>query len=238
MKLSHCGWWLANERTLGLKEIKRSSTQEAELAMRKLVFTTFLTLDGVMQGPGGPTEDTSEGFTQGGWLVPFVDEEMGSIIVPIFEAADAFLFGRKTFEIFASHWPRVTDPKDPIAAALNKHPKYVASKASPKTDWHNSALLKGELAEAIYELKQQPRANILVQGSSGLTQSLIKHDLIDEYHLWLYPVILGHGKRLFGEGCLPTTFKHLDTKRTSTGVYVNHYERIGRPSYGAIPDAQ
>jgi len=200
----------------------------------KLTLTTFLTLDGVMQAPGGPNEDPSGGFRHGGWLVPYFNEAMGQIVSQRFGNADAFLLGRKTYQIFAAHWPRVTDPADPIASALNRLPKYVASKTLDQVDWHNSTLVRGDLTDQVAHLKQRYSREIQVHGSGDLAQSLIANDLVDEYHLWLYPVMLGAGKRLFGSGTVPAALTLAETQTTGTGVVVSIYRRSGKPTYGSF----
>ncbi len=202
--------------------------------MGTLTINTFLTLDGVMQSPGAPTEDPSGGFKHGGWLVPYADADMGRYITDVFAPIDALLLGRKTYEIFAAHWPRVTDPNDPIAVALNKMPKYVVSRTLDKVGWHNSSLIKGDLVHEVDQLKRRHGREISVQGSSQLAQALIQHDLIDEYHLWFYPVVLGTGKRLFGSGTVPAALTLADSKRTNTGVVINTYRRAGKPKYGSV----
>jgi dihydrofolate reductase len=165
-----------------------------------VTLTTFLSLDGVMQAPGGPEEDPSAGFGQGGWLVPYAGQDMERLVAGWFSAAGAFLLGRKTYQIFAAFWPHVTDQNDPVAAKLNSLPKYVASKTLDKVEWNNSTLIKGDAAEAVARLKQQPGEELQVNRSGDLAQTLMRHDLIDEYRLWIYPVVLGSGKRLFGAG--------------------------------------
>jgi len=202
----------------------------------KLVVATFLTLDGVMQAPGAPEEDRSGGFVHGGWLVPYADEDMGRLVVSGITAADGFLLGRKTYEIFAAHWPRVTDPHDPVAAALNGRPKYVASKTLTKlkVEWNDSTLIKGDVVEEVARLKRQPGKEIQVHGSGGLAQTLIKNDLVDEYRLWVFPVVLGSGKRLFGSGTVPAAMKLVETSRTSRGTVFQRYERAGKPTYGSF----
>jgi len=202
----------------------------------RLTMTTFLSLDGVMQGPGGPDEDRSNGFDQGGWLVPYVDEDMGTFVSEWFGAADAFLLGRKTYEIFAAYWPMVTDENDPVASRLNALPKYVVSNTLDKVEWNNSTLIRGDdLAEEIANLKQRPGRELQVHGSGDLALTLMAHDLIDEYRLWIYPVVLGSGTRLFREGITPAALKLVDTKTTSSGVVIHVYEPAGRPTYGSIP---
>ena len=198
----------------------------------KLIVGTFLSLDGVMQGPGGPDEDRDGGFDLGGWLVPYADEDMGQFMVESITSTEAFLLGRKTYEIFAAHWPNVTDESDPIATSLNSKPKYVASRSLDKVEWNNSTLLEGDVAQAVAKLKSQPGGNLQVQGSGELAQTLMQHNLVDEYRLLVYPVVLGKGKRLFRDGNVPAALRLVDTKTTSTGVTVQTYESAGTPSFG------
>jgi dihydrofolate reductase len=200
----------------------------------RLTLTTFLSLDGVMQAPGGPDEDRSGGFDQGGWLVPYADEDMGRFVVDWFSNADAFLLGRKTYEIFAAYWPLVTDERDPVAAGLNNLPKHVVSNTLDRVEWNNSRLVEGDVAEAVVGLKQQPGRELQVHGSGQLAQTLMRHDLIDEYRLWIYPVVLGSGRRLFEAGIAPAALKLVETKTTSTGVVIHVYEPAGKPSYGSF----
>ncbi|GLY77527.1 dihydrofolate reductase family protein [Actinoallomurus iriomotensis] len=200
----------------------------------KLTVTTFLSLDGVMQGPGGPEEDPSGGFDLGGWLVPFADEDMGRHVVEWFATADALLLGRTTYEIFASHWPRVTDPNDPVAAAINTLPRYVATRTLETAAWEGTTLLKGDVVEQVRELKDRPGRDLQVHGSAGLLQTLVAHDLVDEYRLFVYPVVLGRGKRLFGSGAVPATMRHVATRTTGAGVTVHTYERAGDPAFGSF----
>ena len=201
--------------------------------MSKLTMTTFLTLDGVMQAPGGPPEDTSGGFQFGGWLVPYADPDMGKFMAEVFERADAFLLGRGTYQIFANHWPRVTDPSDPIAAKLNALPKHVASKTLSQVEWNNSSLLSNVVAD-VAALKARYKGELQVHGSAGLAQTLIERDLVDEYHLLVYPVLLGTGKRLFGGGTVPAALKLSGTRTTSTGVIIATYARAGKPTFGSF----
>jgi dihydrofolate reductase len=200
----------------------------------KLTLTTFLTLDGVMQAPGGPDEDRSGNFRHGGWLVPFADEDMGRIIDEVFATTDAFLLGRKTYDIFAAHWPRVTDPADPVASALNRLPKYVVSRTLDKAEWHNSTVIRGDIPKQVAELKRRHERQILIQGSSELIQTLLATDLVDEYRLLVFPVALGSGKRLFGSGTVPAALKLVDTRTTSMGVVVSTYRPSGKPTYGSF----
>jgi dihydrofolate reductase len=201
--------------------------------MAKLTITTFVTLDGVMQAPGGPTEDPSGSFTHGGWLVPYADADMGQFMTEVFARVDAFLLGRKTYEIFASHWPRVTDPADPVATALNKLPKYVASKTLKRADWHATTVIRDVVGE-VAKLKAQYARELQVHGSAGLAQTLIQNDLVDEYNLLCFPVVLGSGKRLFGTGAVPAALKLTGTRTTSTGTVISTYQRAGRPTYGSF----
>jgi dihydrofolate reductase len=202
--------------------------------MAKVTLTTFLSLDGVMQAPGGPDEDRSGGFDQGGWLVPYADEDMGRLVAEWFSAADAFLLGRRTYEIFAAYWPHVTDKEDPVAGRLNNLPKYVASTTLDTVEWNNSTLLGPNVIEEVARLKGRPGGEIQIHGSGTLARSLIDEDLIDEYRLWIYPVVLGEGIRLFDEGTVPKALRLLDTKTTSTGVVVHVYESAGKPEYGTF----
>lgn len=202
--------------------------------MRKLVVGTFLTLDGVMQAPGGPDEDRDGGFDHGGWSVRYWDEMMGGLIVEQMQEPDALLLGRRTYEIFAAHWPRVTDPNDPVASKLNSMRKYVASRTLRKAEWHNSTVLPGDAAAAVTRLKEEAGGQIQVHGSCNLIQTLLQPDLIDEFRLWVFPVVVGSGKRLFGDGTIPRAFRHVDTKVSSTGVVIHRYERAGKLEYGTF----
>lgn len=201
--------------------------------MSKLTMTTFLTLDGVMQGPGGPPEDRSGGFAHGGWLVPLFDDDMGKFMVEVFLRADAFLLGRTTYQIFANHWPRVTTPTDTIAARLNALPKHVASRTLSHVDWNNSSLVR-DAASEVGTLKGHYSRELQVHGSAGLAQTLIEHDLVDEYHLLLFPLVLGTGKRLFAAGTVPARMKLLQTRTTSTGTIIASYARAGKPTQGSL----
>jgi dihydrofolate reductase len=206
--------------------------------MRKLVLGTFLTLDGVMQAPGGPDEDREGGFKHGGWLVPWFDEKIGEIMTEWTNRAGAFLLGRKTYEIFAGSWPKSTDPADEIATALNTRPKYVASRTLDKVDWNNSRLLKGDVAEEVTKLKLQEGGEIQVHGSGNLLQTLLKHDLIDTLRIWQFPVTIGTGKHLLGEGTIPVSFRLIDTQQTATGAVLHVYERVGGLKYGEVEVGQ
>ena len=202
----------------------------------RLTIQTFMTLDGVMQAPGGPGEDEEGGFTHGGWSFPYGDEDSGTAIVEWFADADAFLLGRRTYEIFATHWPKVTDPNDPVASKLNGLPKYVASTTLGSADWHNSSLLGGDVVGEIKKLKEQPGKELQVHGSGGLAQTLIENDLIDEYRLFTMPVHLGSGKKLFRHGVRPAALKLTGTRTTAAGVVIATYVPDGPVRYGSFAD--
>jgi dihydrofolate reductase len=200
----------------------------------RLTLTTFVTLDGVVQAPGGPDEDPSGGFEYGGWLVPYADDDMAQAMAGFFAEADAFLLGRRTYEIFAAWWPKVTDPDDPIAGPLNNLPKYVASRTLQDVSWEGSTLLKGDVATEVAEFKRRPGRELQVHGSGGLAQTLMQHDLVDEYRLLTYPVVLGEGKRLFADGAKPAALNLIEHKATSTGVSIDVYTPAGEPTYGSF----
>jgi len=199
----------------------------------RLTLHTFLTLDGVLQAPGGPDEDRDGGFEHGGWSFPYGDEDFGVAVTGWFAHADAFLLGRKTYEIFAGHWPKVTDADDPIASKLNALPKYVASATLTSVDWQNSALISGDVAAEVARLKQQPGDELQVHGSGDLAHTLIEHDLIDEYRLLIFPVHLGSGKKLFTDGAKAAALRLLSSSATSTGVVIASYEPAGPVKYGS-----
>ena len=205
--------------------------------MRKLVVGTFLTLDGVLQAPGAPDEDCDGGFQHGGWTVPFFDDQLGEIMAGLTGRSSALLLGRKTYEIFAASWPLLGD-EDPFAAKLNSVPKYVASRTLDTVTWNNSTLLAGDTAEEVAKLKQQEGGEIHITGSGELIQTLLRHDLVDEFNLLTFPVVVGAGKRLFGEGTMPRSFRLVDALTTKTGVMVHSYERAGDLEYGAMGPEQ
>jgi dihydrofolate reductase len=194
--------------------------------MAELTITTFLTLDGVMQAPGGPEEDTSGDFPHGGWVFPLADADMGKVIIEIFSKADAFLLGRTTYDIFAAYWPRVTDPGDPIATKLNTLPKFVASTTRNTFSWHNTSHLP-DVVPGVAELKKRFAREVQVHGSAGLAQTLIANDLVDEYRLLTFPVMLGRGKRLFAAGTVPRTLQLVHSSTTGSGVVVSIYRPAG-----------
>lgn len=201
--------------------------------MAELTITTFLSLDGVMQAPGGPTEDTSGNFPYGGWTFPHFDEDMGKAITQIFANADAFLLGRKTYDIFAAYWPLVTDPNDPVSGKLNLLPKFVASRTQTEFSWKGTSLVR-DVVQEVGELKMRFQREVQVHGSSDLAQTLIKNDLIDEYRLLIYPVVLGTGKRLFGAGTVPGTMRLISSITTGKGAIIAVYRRAGGISTGSF----
>jgi dihydrofolate reductase len=203
----------------------------------QVTLTTFVSLDGVIQGPGGPTEDPSGGFKQGGWMVPYADEAMGRFVTDWFDAADAFLLGRTTYEIMAAYWPQVTG-EDEVARKLNSLPKYVVSRTLDEVTWNNSTLIKGDPVKEIMKLKGEAGQELQVHGSGNLAQTLIRHGLIDEYRLWFHPLVLGSGKRLFPERTVPIALRLIETRTTSTGVVIHVYQPAGEPALGSFAPAK
>jgi dihydrofolate reductase len=206
--------------------------------MRKLVVGTFVSMDGVMQAPGGPDEDSDGGFEHGGWLVPYFDEMFGEVMSAWTEQAGGFLLGRRTYEIFAGSWPNETNPEDHVATALNQRPKYVASHTLDRVEWNNSTLLKGDFVEAVRKLKAEDGGEIQVHGSGNLLQTLLKNDLVDTLRIWQFPVVIGKGKRLFGEGAIPAAFDLVETQTNTTGAVLHVYERAGNLRYGEVEVGQ
>jgi dihydrofolate reductase len=199
--------------------------------MRKLVVLSFISLDGVMQAPGGPEEDTSGGFKYGGWTVPYSDEFSGNIMTEQMSMPFDLLLGRKTYDIFAGYWPKQTGS---IADPFNKTTKYVVSGASPELTWENSVLIDGDVAAKLADLKQQDGPILQVHGSGNLIQTLLKNDLVDELWLKIFPVTLGSGKRLFAEGAMPAAFELTESKITPTGVIFANYKRAGEVKTGSF----
>lgn len=192
---------------------------------------TFLTLDGVMQAPGGPGEDESGGFEHGGWSVKHWDEAMGQRMGEVMGRPFDLLLGRKTYEIFAAHWPKSND--QPVADSLNNARKYVASRTLSRVDWNNSVLLEADVAEAVAKLKREPGPEIQVHGSGNLIQTLMKHDLVDRYNLMIFPVVLGSGKRLFSD-TIPKSMRVTGTTTSSTGVIMATFEPTGPVECGSF----
>jgi dihydrofolate reductase len=200
--------------------------------MRKLIVSTFLTLDGVMQAPGGPGEDDDAGFAHGGWSVNYWDEQMGQVMGEAMSTPFALVLGRRTYDIFAAHWPRATDQA--AAQPLNDAVKYVASRSRPALEWSNSVLIKGDAAEGIAALKQDDGPELQVHGSGNLIQTLLRHHLVDQYRLWVFPCVIGSGKRLFADGTLPSGLKLTDSKVSTTGVTIGTYEPAGEIVTGSF----
>ena len=195
--------------------------------MRKIIVATFSSLDGVMQAPGGPQEDPTGGFTLGGWTAPYFDAALGGTMGEIFSRPFDLLLGRKTYDIFAAHWPYVTDPSDPIAGVFNRVTKYVASRATPTLRWQNSQLLGTDSVASLQTLKGENGPDLLVQGSSDLLQTLWRHSLVDEFRVLIFPVVLGKGKRVFADGAAPAGLKLVRSQSYPTGVIVAQYEPAG-----------
>ncbi len=200
--------------------------------MRKLIVSTFLTLDGVMQAPGGPEEDDSRGFTQGGWSVNYWDDKMGEVMIDAMSTGFDLLLGRKTYDIFAAYWPNA--PEEEGGKPLNDATKYVASRSHPPLEWGPSALFEGDAAEGIAALKKEDGPELQVHGSGNLIQTLLRHNLADEYRLWVFPVVIGSGKRLFADGTVPAGLKLVDSTVSSTGVVIGTYEPAGEIVTGSF----
>jgi len=198
--------------------------------MRKIIVVTFVTLDGVIQAPGGPQEDTEGGFQYGGWIVPHFDEQLGTVMHEQMARTRALLLGRKTYEIFASYWP--THESD--WPGINSAEKYVVSETLTESLWDNTFIIKDNVVEGLRRLKQQEGPDLQVYGSSRLLQTLFKHDLADELWLKIFPITLGTGKRLFAEGTIPAAFKLTHSESTPNGVVVASYERAGEVKTGSF----
>jgi dihydrofolate reductase len=207
----------------------------------KLTVQTFLTLDGVMQSPGGPDEDPSGSFTHGGWQAPFPDPTVGEFILELNSHASAFLFGRRTFDIFRGHWPDQTDTANPIAAAINSRPKYVVSHSlgAPDVSWRGehpdtAQLVNGDVVAAVRALKDGPGDELQIWGSGKLLETLLQHELVDRFRLMTFPLVLGSGRRLFNDGILPTTMRAVDLRVTELGVVLGTYEPAGPVRHGQM----
>lgn len=207
----------------------------------KLTVQTFLTLDGVMQAPGGPEEDTSGSFRHGGWQAPFGEAALGEFVEDLNSHASAFLLGRRTYDIFRSYWPDQTDPDNAIATAINSLPKHVASKSLSPGDvsWRGehpdtAHLLSGDVVEAVRALKDEPGDELQVWGSADLLDTLLRHELVDRFRLLTYPLLLGSGRRLFNEGVVPATLRPVEIDVTELGVVIGTYEPAGPVLHGTM----
>jgi dihydrofolate reductase len=200
--------------------------------MRNLVVNTFITLDGVMQAPGGPEEDPTGDFKCGGWSFHYWDEMMGKTMDEFMAKPFELLLGRKTYEIFAAHWPYIKD--DPIADKFNATKKYVVSRTVNKLNWKNSFLIKENVAAELNKLKEQDGPELQVHGSANLIKTLANENLVDEYNIWTFPIVVGKGKQLFGEGINAGNLKLLDVKSSSTGVIIARYEPVGELKVGSF----
>lgn len=200
--------------------------------MRRLITNTFLTLDGVMQAPGGPDEDADGGFGLGGWSVSFWDDHMNQTMGETMGVPFDLVLGRRTYDIFAAHWPRATDEDG--AKPLNEAVKYVASRQRPALEWQNSVLLDDDVPTAIAALKDTDGPELQVHGSANLLQTLIRHDLVDEYRLWIFPVLVGTGKRLFADGVVPASLELVTSSVSTTGVVIGTYRPAGAVTIGSF----
>ncbi len=203
--------------------------------MRRLIVSTFLTLDGVMQAPGGPGEDDSGGFALGGWSVNYWDERMAQVMGEAVSVPFDLVLGRKTYDIFAAHWPHASDEDG--ARPFNDATKYVASRSHPTLEWRTSVLIEGDAAEGIAALKEEDGPELQVHGSGDLIQTLLRHSLVDQFRLWIFPLVIGSGKRLFSDGTLPAGLKLVDSTISTTGVVIGTYEPAGEIVTGSFaPD--
>lgn len=203
--------------------------------MRKIIVTTFVTLDGVMQAPGGPDEDRRNGFKWGGWMSQYGDEDTNEVLAGIMSSSFDLLLGRRTYEIFTAYWPYIKN--NPIADKFNGIHKFVVSGTQRQLDWANSTLITGDVVAGIRGLKEQDGPDLVVFGSSGLIQTLLANDLIDRFYVWTYPVTVGQGKRLFDGGSRPGSWKLVSSKVSGTGIIVAEYEPAGELVTGTVgPD--
>ncbi len=198
--------------------------------MRKIIVLSFISLDGVLQGPGGPTEDTSGNFKYGGWTVPYFDEFLGQVMTEQMGKPFDLLLGRKTFELFASYWPYHQEE----GAGINRATKYVVSNTLAKHEWQKSVFIKGSVVDEIKNLKQQNGPDLQVHGSGNLIQTLLEHDLVDEFWLKIFPVTLGSGKRLFDTGSMPGSYTLVESKSSPSGVIIANFRHAGEVKTGSI----
>ena len=222
-------------------DVRSESVRRSVCIDMKLTVQTFLTLDGVMQAPGGPEEDPSEAFTHGGWQAPFPDPAVGEFVTELTSHASAFLFGRRTFDIFRGYWPDQTDPANPIATAINSLPKYVVSGSLSQADatWRGehpgtARLVTGDVAAAVQALKDEPGDELQIWGSSHLLQTLLQHELVDRFRLMTFPLVLGSGRRLFNDGILPATMRPAGLTVTDLGIVIGTYEPAGPVRHGQM----
>jgi dihydrofolate reductase len=204
--------------------------------MSKLIVSAFLTLDGVMQAPGEPGEDDSGGFTHGGWSVNYWDDQMGQVMGEATSRPFAMVLGRRTFDIMAAYWPHA--PEEEGGKVFNEATKYVASRGRPDLEaWSNSVLIEGDAAEGLAALKAEDGPELQVHGSANLIQTLLRHNLVDQFRLWVFPLVIGTGKRLFAEGTIPSGLTLVDHKVSTTGVVIGTYEPAGEIATGSFaPD--
>jgi dihydrofolate reductase len=200
--------------------------------MRKLLVTTFVTLDGVMQAPGGPGEDDSGGFAYGGWSVNYWDDKMNEVMAEAVSRPFAMVLGRRTYDVMAAFWP--TAPEEAGSKVFNEATKYVASRGRPTLEWSNSVLIEGDAADGLAALKQEDGPELQVHGSANLIQSLLRKNIVDEFRLWVFPVVVGKGKRLFGDGTMPSGFKLVDSTVATTGVVIGTYQPTGEIQTGSF----
>jgi dihydrofolate reductase len=200
--------------------------------MRNLIVQSFVTLDGVMQAPGGPGEDDEGGFAYGGWSVTYWDEQMGQVMAEATSRPFAMVLGRRTYDIMAAYWP--TAPEEEGAKVFNDATKYVASRGRPTLEWSNSVPIEGDAADGLAALKQEDGPELQVHGSANLIQTLLRHNLVDQYRLWIFPVVIGSGKRLFADGTVPSGLRLVDSQVSSTGVVIGTYEPAGEIPIGTF----
>jgi dihydrofolate reductase len=200
----------------------------------KLTVHAFTTSDGVMQGPGGPDEDRTDGFTLGGWMAPYVDDDMGRIVDGWFDRADEFLLGRSTYDMMAAYWSQVTDPDNLVGRLLNARPKHVVGRTLDRADWQHSSIVTDDVEGSVRALKARDGGELQVHGSWQLVQYLQQHDLIDEYRVLAFPLVLGHGKRLFHEGARATALELVESRTTGVGATYSVLRPNGRPALGAF----
>jgi dihydrofolate reductase len=222
----------AGDEFAGLRQSVRSTNTERSPQMRELVVLSFVTLDGVMQAPGGPEEDPS-GFEHGGWSVGYWDEGMQKAMAESMAPPFDLVLGRRTYEIFAAHWP---DADDPGAEVINSATKYVASTTLSELDWENSKLIEGDLPDGIRALKEEDGPELQVHGSANLIQTLLEHSLVDEFRLKIFPLVLGSGKRLFDGGTVPEGLELTSSVTTDGGVIAATYRTGAEIKYGSFAE--